>query len=70
MLLREIFIGGARAPPAPPHATALNKVILFGHVQSLVSLSYEFSAVYCHLTHIVIAMKICSVSLICSGYQK
>ena len=23
MLLREIFIGGARAPPAPPHATAL-----------------------------------------------
>ena len=25
MLLREIFIGGARAPPAPPHATALKK---------------------------------------------
>ena len=24
MLLREIFIGGARAPPAPPHATALS----------------------------------------------
>ena len=24
MLLREIFIGGARAPPAPPHATALD----------------------------------------------
>ena len=27
MLLREIFIGGARAPPAPPHATALLKVL-------------------------------------------
>ena len=27
MLLREIFIGGARAPPAPPHATALNDMM-------------------------------------------
>ena len=28
MLLREIFIGGARAPPAPPHATALLSFVL------------------------------------------
>ena len=32
MLLREIFIGGARAPPAPPHATALDN-LYFTHGQ-------------------------------------
>ena len=43
MLLREIFIGGARAPPAPPHATALHEeTLLHTHCEVRSSLDLWF----------------------------
>ena len=43
MLLREIFIGGARAPPAPPHATALGYCSVRDLVYQTISILLAYS---------------------------
>ena len=46
MLLREIFIGGARAPPAPPHATALPKMRQLKHKVRAHAMTGMFTAIF------------------------